>query len=154
MTAESNQVEICPFVDSDEAEMFQKHKYPAYYWWVVLHELLGHGTGKLMVEESNGKFNFDIENPPVDPITQKPITSWYKAGQSWTGQFGDLATTVDECRAELVGAYLMDDKELLALLGYTSVSETTAEDRMSLQSLMANCSYLTSNKSHITFTFN
>lgn len=42
--------------------------------------------------------------------------------------FGDLATTVDECRAELVGAYLMDDLELLALLGYTSKSEVTAQD--------------------------
>jgi dipeptidyl-peptidase-3 len=131
MSAESNKVEICPFVDSHEAELFQKHKYPAYYWWVVFHELLGHGTGKLMVEESDGKFNFDIEKPPIDPITNTPITSWYKPGQSWTGQFGDLATTVDECRAELVGAYLMDDKDLLALLGYTSMSDITAEDSTS-----------------------
>ncbi|PSK40121.1 hypothetical protein B9Z65_8061 [Elsinoe australis] len=32
------------------------------------------------------------------------------------------------CPAELVGAYLMDDKELLALFGYTDESEITAAD--------------------------
>src|ERR1700712_2239826 len=128
MLAESSAKQVSPFVDSSEIETYQKHKYPAYYWWVVLHELLGHGTGKMMVEESEGKFNFDIENPPVDPLTGSPINSWYKPGQTWTGQFGDLATTIDECRAELVGAYLMDDAELLALFGFTDNTEITASD--------------------------
>ena len=82
-----------------------------------------------MVEESIGKFNFDINDPPISPLTGKPIVSWYKPGQTWTGQFGDLATTVDECRAELVGAYLMEDAELLELFGYNEKSEITAEDR-------------------------
>ncbi|KAB5563119.1 peptidase family M49-domain-containing protein [Coniochaeta sp. 2T2.1] len=128
MTAESNDTANCPFVDAMEAETFQKHKYPAYYWWVVLYELLGHGTGKLMAQDANGQFNFDTTSPPVNPLTGKPIDSWYRPGQTWTGQFGDLATTVDECRAELVGAYLMDDPELLALFGFTDDSEITAED--------------------------
>lgn len=127
MIAES-QAKQYPFIDVSEAEQFKKHKFPAYYWWVVLHELLGHGTGQMMVETTNGKFNFDIKNPPVNPITGEPITSWYKPGQTWTGQFGDLATTVDECRAELVGAYLMDDPELLELLGFTESSDIRAED--------------------------
>lgn len=129
MSAESNQAEICPFVDETEAQTFQNHKYPAYYWWVVLHELLGHGTGKMMVQMSEDEYNFDINNPPLDPLTGNSITSWYRPGQTWTGQFGELATTVDECRAELVGAYLMDDQELLGLFGFTSGSEITAEDR-------------------------
>ncbi|KAG9242072.1 peptidase family M49-domain-containing protein [Calycina marina] len=128
MSTESNQSEISPFIDSSEAERFHKHKFPAYYWWVVLHELLGHGTGKMMVEEADGKFNFDAENPPINPLTGRPISSWYLPGQTWTGQFGDLATTVDECRAELVGAYLMDDAELLALLGFNTDTKITAQD--------------------------
>ena len=122
MVAES-QAKQYPFIDASEAEQFRKHKYPAYYWWVVLHELLGHGTGKMMVEASEGKFNFDIKNPPINPIT-----CWYKPGQTWTGEFGDLATTVDECRAELVGAYLMDDPELLEMFGFTEASDIRAED--------------------------
>jgi dipeptidyl-peptidase III len=115
MVAES-QAKQYPFIDASEAEQFQKNKFPAYYLWVVLHELLGHGTGKMMVETKDGNFN------------GKPITRWYGPGQTWTGQFGDLATTVDECRAELVGAYLMDDPELLELFGYTDVSDIRAED--------------------------
>ena len=127
MAAESQAAQY-PFIDASEAEQFRKHKFPAYYWWVVLHELLGHGTGKMLVESEEGKFNFDIQHRPIDPLTGGPITSWYRPGQTWTGQFGDLATTVDECRAELVGAYLMDDVELLELFGFTETSEITAAD--------------------------
>jgi dipeptidyl-peptidase-3 len=128
MSAESNKMQRSPFVNSTEIDFFQKAKYPAYYWWVVLHELLGHGTGRMMVEESEGKFNFDVHNPLTNPLTGEPIATWYKPGQTWTGQFGDLATTVDECRAELVGAYLMDDVELLELFGYSESSEITAAE--------------------------
>ncbi|KAK6209163.1 hypothetical protein LQW54_006617 [Pestalotiopsis sp. IQ-011] len=127
MTAESTALQW-PFLDDDEMTIFKKHKYPAYYWWVVLHELLGHGTCKLLAEESNGNQNFDMANPPVNPLNKKPIDNWYRPGQTWTGQFGDLATTVDECRAELVGAYLMDDEELLELFGYTEKTEIKASD--------------------------
>lgn len=127
MVAESQAMHY-PFIDRLEEEQFRRHKFPAYYWWVVLHELLGHGTGKMMVEASEGEFNFDPKNRPINPITDKPIESWYRPGQTWTGEFGDLATTVDECRAELVGAYLMDDLELLGILGFNETSEVRAED--------------------------
>ncbi|KAI3323189.1 peptidase [Xylariaceae sp. AK1471] len=127
MVAESTAVQW-PFIPENEMEVFQKHKYLAYYWWVVLHELLGHGTGKMMMEEQPGKFNFDLANPPTSPLDGKPITSCYRAGETWTGLFGDLATTMDECRAELVGAYLMDDTELLALFGYTEETDIKARD--------------------------
>ncbi|KAF3069082.1 putative dipeptidyl peptidase 3 [Daldinia childiae] len=127
MIAESTAMQW-PFIDDSEVEVFRKHKYPAYYWWVVLHELLGHGTGKMMIEEPTNKFNFDFNNPPINPLDGKPIRTWYKPGQTWTGQFGDLATTLDECRAELVGAYLMDDPELLALFGFTDESTIRSSD--------------------------
>ncbi|KAJ8131987.1 hypothetical protein O1611_g1639 [Lasiodiplodia mahajangana] len=117
-----------PFIEPSLADTFQKHKFSGYYMWVVLHELFGHGTGKMMVETDEGKYNFDINNPPINPVTSNPITSWYRPGQTWTGQFGDLATTVDECRAELVGAYLMDDLELLKLFGFTEISDIRAND--------------------------
>ncbi|KAI8633195.1 peptidase family M49-domain-containing protein [Xylariaceae sp. FL1651] len=127
MVAESTAMQW-PFIPAEESDLFRKHKYPAYYWWVVLHELLGHGTGKMMIEESGGKFNFDPTNPPLNPLDGKPIQTWYKPGQTWTGQFGDLSTTVDECRCELVGAFLMDDPELLALFGYTEHTDIKASD--------------------------
>ncbi|KAK6952017.1 hypothetical protein Daesc_006543 [Daldinia eschscholtzii] len=127
MVAESTAMQW-PFIDDSEVEMFQRHKYPAYYWWVVLHELLGHGTGKMMIEEPANTFNFDSADPPINPLNGEPIKIWYKPGQTWTGQFGDLATTLDECRAELVGAYLMDDPELLDIFGFTDESTIRPSD--------------------------
>ncbi|KAJ3939178.1 uncharacterized protein N0V96_010621 [Colletotrichum fioriniae] len=127
MVAESK-AQGYPFIGDHEEAAFRKAKFPTYYWWVVLHELLGHGTGRMMVENTEGDYNFDIRSPPINPLDGKPIRSWYKPGQTWTGQFGDLATTVDECRAELVGAYLMDDKDLLRVLGFTDDTDVTADD--------------------------
>ena len=128
MSAEAGPNRIPSFVHESDVENFQKHKYPAYYLWVVLHELFGHGTGKMMVQEEEEQYNFDHEHAPIDPLTKEPISSWYKPGQTWTGQFGDIATTLDECRAELVGAYLIDDLDLLALFGFTDQTETTAKN--------------------------
>ncbi|OBT90574.1 hypothetical protein VE02_01044 [Pseudogymnoascus sp. 03VT05] len=109
----SSKSELCPYINESEAVTFQKHKFSAYYLWVVLHELLGHGTGKMMVQEGDNKYKFDITNKPIDPLTGKAIICWYKPGQTW---------------AELVGAYLMDDPELLSLFGFTTDSEITNDD--------------------------
>ena len=103
----------------------------AFYLWVVFHELLGHGTGKLLTEDKLTGFNFDIDNPPVSPLTGEPINSWYRPGETWTGVFGDIATSVDECRAECVGAFLMSDMELLDMFGYNDESTITCGDRKS-----------------------
>lgn len=116
-------------IDGSELEVFNAHKLAAWRIQVTIHELFGHGTSKLLMEEEPGKFNFDRENLPINPLTKQPITTWYRPGQTWTGVFGGLATTLDECRAECVGSYLMLDKELLALFGYTDESEITADDR-------------------------
>ena len=116
------------FLRPEEAEIFQKHKSITYYIWVVLHELLGHGTGKMLCETSPGVFNFHVNHPPKDPLTSEAIKTWYRHGETWTGQFGDLATTVDECRAELVGAYLMDDDELLSIFGVPNEHGVSASD--------------------------
>ena len=127
MNARNDKASASPFVGVSEAAAFEKHQYAANYIRVVLHELLGHGTGKLMTEE-DGKYNFDIKSPPINPLNKRPIDSWYRSGQTWSSMFGDIAATVEECRAELVAAYLMDDTELLALFGHTSDSEVTAQD--------------------------
>lgn len=130
MAAESASGGTCPFIDAAEAPAYSKYRFRAVYTWVALHELFGHGTGRMMIEESEGKYNFDINNPPIDPLTGNPIKSWYRHGQTWTGQFGDLATTVDECRADLVGAYLMADAELLALFEFGNDNEVLLQECM------------------------
>ncbi|MCJ1394980.1 hypothetical protein MMC18_007861, partial [Xylographa bjoerkii] len=119
-----------PYIALSEVAGYMISEYDAFYIWVVLHELLGHGTSKLLTQETESTFNFDFNNPPISPLTSQPITSWYKPGQSWTGVFGDLATSLDECRAECVGAYLMDNEELLNMFGFDE-SKMTASDRIS-----------------------
>ena len=115
------------FIDPAEASVYIITEYDAFYIWVVLHELLGHGTSKLLTEFGSNSFNFDRKNPPISPLTGEPITTWYKRGESWTGVFGDLATSLDECRAECVGAYLMDDEELLNLFEFDKSKMTAAD---------------------------
>jgi dipeptidyl-peptidase-3 len=73
MSAEGRKAQSNPFVHADEMEAFQKVKFPAYYWWVVLHELLGHVTGRMLREEYASRFNFDVENPPLNPLNSEPI---------------------------------------------------------------------------------
>jgi dipeptidyl-peptidase III len=133
MNTETSAAEILAYVDLDQVRDFQKHKYPTSYLWTVLHELLGHGTGKMVAEDSNGNFNFDEMKPPINPLTGSPITSWHLPGQSWTGQFAEIATTVTKCRAEFVGAYLIDNIVLLNLFGFNKKTESTAEDRTTTQ---------------------
>lgn len=128
MAAESDQMEALAFLDSNDIEAFQKHKSAAYYIWVVLHELLGHGTGKMLRQTSEKSYNFDMINRPLNPLTGEKIDKWYTLSQTWTGQFGDLATTVDECRAELVGAFLFNNADLLKLFGHDENSSITADD--------------------------
>ena len=128
MAAESSQMEALAFLDSNDVEAFQKHKSTAYYIWVVLHELLGHGTGKMLRQINENSYNFNMANRPVNPLTNDKVDRWYTLGQTWTGQFGDLATTVDECRAELVGAFLFNNAELLKLFGHDENSSITADD--------------------------
>lgn len=85
---------------------------------VGIHELLGHGTGKLLQETSLDKYNFDIDNPPVSPVTKKPCTTWYKLSQTWNSVFGSIASSYEECRAECVAMALCCDFEILKIFGF------------------------------------
>lgn len=117
-------------VYEEEPGTFGKHRRHAYYLWVVFHELFGHGTGKLLQEAADGTQNFNLAKPPLSPLTGEPIDSWYKPGETSTSVFQDIATSVDECRAECIGAYLMSEADLLSLCGYTDDGCIKPEDRM------------------------
>ncbi|EAW11029.1 dipeptidyl peptidase III [Aspergillus clavatus NRRL 1] len=115
-------------IGKSQVVIFPPHRFTTYYIWVVLHEILGHGTGKLLHEDSPGKFNFNKDHPPLNPLTRRPTVHWYQPQETWTGVFADLATTVDECRAELVGAYLIDVPEILALFDCTADAGIDPDD--------------------------
>ncbi|EAU29635.1 predicted protein [Aspergillus terreus NIH2624] len=118
----------CHWVDPSELKHFKSTTHIVRFITTAIHELIGHGTGKLLSETTPGVYNFDKQNPPISPLSGKAVTSYYLPGQTWTSVFGNLAGTVEECRAILVSEYLMDNKELLSIFGYTDDIEITAED--------------------------
>ncbi|KAJ3251645.1 hypothetical protein HDU77_005765 [Chytriomyces hyalinus] len=113
------------FIADEDIATFEKWRSRAFEVQVGLHELLGHGSGKLLTEEAPGKFNFDATNPPINPLTGNPVTSWYKPGQTWGSQFGATASTYEECRAECVGMALCVDKEVLDIFHITDEQDAS-----------------------------
>lgn len=128
MSTYNNPSYTCPFVEPSDWEGFKSSFHLVRFVMNAIHELLGHGTGKLLSETSPGKFNFDKEHPPTNPLTGKPIDSWYGPGETWPSLGGKLANTMEECRANLVAFYLVDTQDLLALFGYDDSSSPTADD--------------------------
>jgi dipeptidyl-peptidase-3 len=115
--------EKIPFIKDSDLSIYQKYRDPAFEVQVGLHELLGHGCGKLLQETSEGVYNFDKENPPISPITQKPISTYYKPGQTWGSVFGSIAASYEECRAECVAMALSCDFSVLQIFGFGDGSE-------------------------------
>ncbi|KAG5355786.1 putative dipeptidyl peptidase 3 [Yarrowia sp. B02] len=107
------------FVKNEDLPLFEQLKGPAFEVQVGIHELLGHGTGKLLSQERDGSFNYDNANPPIDPNTGDKITTYYKAGETWGSVFGAMAGSYEECRAECVAMYLLTNKKLLEIFGHT-----------------------------------
>ncbi|CAH0017174.1 unnamed protein product [Clonostachys rhizophaga] len=110
--------EKIPFIRDEDLEVYRKYRDASFEVQVGLHELTGHGCGKLLQETSPGVFNFDKENPPVSPVTGKLITTWYKPGQTWGSVFGSIAASYEECRAELVAMHLSCEFSALKIFGF------------------------------------
>ncbi|TSL04314.1 Dipeptidyl peptidase 3 [Bagarius yarrelli] len=91
--AYATQKEKLTFLEEKDKDLYIKWKSPSFEVQVGLHELLGHGSGKLFMQDETGKFNFDqtdVRNPET----------------------GEL------CRAECVGLYLCLNKQVLSIFGH------------------------------------
>ena len=118
--------EPVPFIREEDQEVYDRCKDQAFEVQFGLHELLGHGCGKLLQETEPGVFNFDKEKPPHNPVTGKPVASWYKPGETWGSVFGGQGPSYEECRAESVAMSLCPDYSILKIFGFgdgTEVSE-------------------------------
>lgn len=100
--------EVITFIAESLQAKFRKWRDDSFEVQVGLHELLGHGTGKLLQETSPGKFNFSREDHPE-------IKTWYGPSETWGSLFGATAGSFEECRAELVALYLILSKPLEVL---------------------------------------
>lgn len=69
------------FVAEKDMENYIKYFKDSEFLVVALHELLGHGTGKLLKEDKDGKKNFpeDLKNP----FTGQPITTYYNKEETY-----------------------------------------------------------------------
>ena len=81
---------------------------------VALHELLGHGTGKLFRKSETGELNFD--SLLINPLTGNLITTFYGPNETYNGKFGDLSSAYEECRADAVAIYLSCFPEVVNVL--------------------------------------
>jgi len=133
------------FIQEKDLALYEKLRGPAFEVQVGLHELLGHGTGKLLSELTPGNYNFDISNPPINPLTKEKVTTWYKPGQTWGSVFSGVAASYEECRcpyfmfdlgslilplgrAECVAIYLGGDADILEIFGFGENSDIKGED--------------------------
>ncbi|EDO18062.1 hypothetical protein Kpol_1045p49 [Vanderwaltozyma polyspora DSM 70294] len=110
------------FISEQDMPIYKKCQNESFEVQVGIHELLGHGTGKLLSEIESGKYNFDFENPPLG-LEGNPIRTYYKLGETWSSKFGSISGAFEECRAELVAMYLITNRELLEIFGYKTKEE-------------------------------
>ncbi|TFK76453.1 aflatoxin-detoxifizyme [Pluteus cervinus] len=110
------------FIHPDDVKLYNAWDNRAFELQVANHELLGHGSGKLFEEGPDGKKNFDSEKV-INPLTGKPITSWYKPGQTPGSVLGEVSSSMEECRAETVALYLVSNPDILKIFNYVDKQE-------------------------------
>jgi dipeptidyl-peptidase-3 len=101
-------------VTDSDWELYRRHFIDTSSMLIGLHELLGHGTGKLFSVDAEGKPNFE-KGTVVNTLTGQPVTSWYKPGETWGSVFGGISNAYEECRAEGVALYLCLQREIAAI---------------------------------------
>ena len=106
------------FVTDADNDLLKKFKVPSFEVQVGLHELLGHGSGKLLY---TGKFPASLTNP----LTKETVAQSYGPGETYDSIFTSLGSSYEECRAECVGIHLCLEPGVTEIFGHSGAE---AED--------------------------
>lgn len=109
------------FIADADQDAFRSTLVPSFEVQVGLHELLGHGSGKLFTQGEDGSRNFDPATK--NPETGEVISGCYGPGQSYDTAFPVISSSLEECRAECVGIYLCVDRGVLSIFGHEDDAE-------------------------------
>ena len=109
-----------PFVTQEDHELLEAHRVQSFEVQVGLHELLGHGSGKLLHAEDacGSKFDFN-QGELINPVTNTPVDKWYELGETYDSKFTSTGSSYEECRAECVGLFLSCNRDVLKIFGHT-----------------------------------
>ncbi|CAG2166263.1 unnamed protein product [Oppiella nova] len=122
ITGKLNNIKL-NFFNPDHSKLMQTYLIHSREVNTSLHELLGHGCGKLL-QIVDGKPNFDVENT-INPLTNEKVDKWYKTGETYESKFTSLSGPYEECRPECVGLYMCFNTDVLEIFGIKGIETQT-----------------------------
>lgn len=95
-----------PYFNESDFEFFKNYTNEPDIMVTALHELIGHGSGKLLTKNNEtGETNYPTDL--INPLTGEPIKNPYGINETFTQRFKKLASTFEESRAEAVAFYFL-----------------------------------------------
>ena len=92
----------CPnFCTEEQWQMISKYIKKSYELHVGCHELLGHGTGRLLYRNEDGS-----SHTFTDPLNGETFESCYEKGETYNEKLGEISTSYEECRADSTSYFL------------------------------------------------
>ena len=105
-------------ITQEDVELNKKIGIKVSMFKTALHELFGHGSGKLFKKDEKGDFNFD-KDKVINPLTKEKINSYYLPGETYESKFSSICRALEEGRADFVALYLVYDKKAQNIFGFT-----------------------------------
>lgn len=120
----SNPDEDPEFIPKHFAQTYKDNSDRSLTIGVACHELIGHGSGKLFMEDKDKNLNVDRT------FLEKNNYGYYKYGETWGTKFGRLASSYEECRAESIALYYACCREVVKIFG---IDESSFLDNLKTQ---------------------